>query len=183
MEEQVQTPFQAAIKPGFTMGLVALAVTYIAYFIDSSLMASGWFALVALIIFFALAIYFGIQYRTELGGFMSFGTAFNFSFIAIVISGLVSLVGQILLFQVIDPSLPQVLAEVTFENSLKMMESFGQNPDSMPTEALDKLKQQSESSFTLGGQIKNFGFGLIGYAIIALILAAILKKRDKSLDY
>jgi len=183
MEAQTQTPFQAAIKPGIIMGLVALSTTYVAYFIDSSLLASGYFVLVSFVIFFALVIYFGSQYRKELGGFMSFGTAFNFSFIAIVISGLVSLVGQILLFQVIDPSLPEVLGDITFENTLKMMESFGQNPDSMPSEALDKLREQSASSFTLGGQIKNFGFGLIGFAIIALILAAIIKKRDKSLDY
>ena len=33
------------------------------------------------------------------------------------------------------------------------------------------------------GQLKAFGFGLIFYAIIALILGAILKKRDKSLDF
>ena len=89
MEEQ-QTPMQAAVKPGLTMGLVALAVTYIAYFIDASLLASGWFALVALVIFVALIIYFGSQYRNELGGFMSFGTAFNFSFISILISGPIS---------------------------------------------------------------------------------------------
>ena len=182
MEEQ-QTPMQAAVKPGLTMGLVALAVTYIAYFIDASLLASGWFALVALVIFVALIIYFGSQYRNELGGFMSFGTAFNFSFISILISGIVSLIGQILLFQVIDPSLPQVLADITFENSLKMMESFGQNPDALPPNALEDIRNSTASSFTLGGQLKNFGFALIGYAIIALILGAILKKRDKSLDY
>ena len=182
MEEQ-QTPLQAAIKPGLTMGLVALAVTYIAYFIDSSLLASGWFALVALVIFFALIIYFGKEYRSELGGFMSFGTAFNFSFISIFISGIVSLVGQILLFQVIDPSLPQVLADITFENTLKMMESFGQNPDALPPSALEDIRNSTAASFTIGGQLKNFGFALIGYAIISLILAAILKKRDKSLDY
>lgn len=182
MEEQ-QSPMQAAIKPGLTMGLVALAVTYIAYFIDASLLASGWFALVALVIFFALVIYFGTQYRNELGGFMSFGTAFNFSFISIIISGIVSLIGQMLLFQVIDPSLPQVLADITFENSLKMMESFGQNPDSLPPDALEEIRNSTASSFTMGGQLKNFGFALIGYAIIALILAAILKKRDKSLDF
>lgn len=182
MEEQ-QTPMQAAVKPGLTMGLVALAVTYIAYFIDASLLASGWFALVALVIFVALIIYFGTQYRNELGGFMSFGTAFNFSFISILISGIVSLIGQILLFQVIDPSLPQVLADITFENSLKMMESFGQNPDTLPPNALEDIRNSTASSFTLGGQLKNFGFALIGYAIIALILGAILKKRDKSLDY
>lgn len=182
MEEQ-QTPFQAAIKPGLTMGLVALAVTYIAYFIDSSLLASAWFALVSLVIFFGLAIYFGKQYRSEIGGFMSFGTAFNFSFIAILISGIVTLIGQILLFHVIDPSLPQVLTDITFENSLKMMESFGQDPDALPPSALDEIRNSTAASFTLTGQLKNFGFALIFYAIIALILAAILKKRDKSLDY
>lgn len=182
MEEQ-QTPFQAAIKPGLTMGLVALAVTYIAYFIDSSLLASGWFALISLVIFFGLIIYFGQQYRNEIGGYMTFGTAFNFSFIAILISGLVSLAGQILLFQVIDPSLPQVLADITFENSIKMLESFGQNPDALPAGTLEEMRNNTSSTFTLAGQIKNFGFALILYAIIALILAAILKKRDKSLDY
>lgn len=183
MENQTQSPFQAALNPGIIMGLVAMAITYVAYFIDSSLMASGWFALVSLVVFFGLIIYFGSQYRKDLGGFISFGTAFNFSFISIFISGLISLIGQILLFHVIDPSLPEVLAEVTFENSLKMMESFGQNPDALPTEALDAIRAQSEGNFSLGGQIKNFGISLIGFAIIALILAAILKKKDKSLDY
>ncbi|MDX5340317.1 MAG: DUF4199 domain-containing protein [Cyclobacteriaceae bacterium] len=183
MEEQAQTPFQAAIRPGITIGLVALAITYIAYFIDSTLLASGWFGLVALVVFFVLIIYFGRQYRTELGGFMSFGTAFNFSFITMIISGLISLIGQILLFQVIDPDLPQVLADLTFENSLSMMEKFGANPDSLSPAQLDEIRNSSSSGFTLSGQLKGFGFGLIAYAIIALILGAVLKKRDKSLDY
>lgn len=183
MEEQVQSPFQAAIKPGITMGLLALALTYIAYFIDSTLLATWWFGLGFLVIFFAFIIYFGKQYRTELGGFMSFGTAFNFSFLTMIVSGLVSLVGQLLLFQVIDPDLGGVLADITFENSMKMMESFGGNPDSLSPEMLDEMRKSSSDPYTLTGQLKGFGFGLIAYAIIALILGAILKKRDKSLDY
>ncbi len=182
MEER-QTPFQAAVKPGLTIGLVSLAVTYLAYFIDSSLLGSAWFGFVAIVIFFVLIIYFGKQYRSELGGFMSFGTAFNFSFVTMIVSGIVGLIGQILLFQVIDPSLPQVLSDLAFENSMKMMESFGQNPDSLPPATLDEIRESTANSFSLGGQLKNFGYGLIFYAIIALILAAILKKRDKSLDY
>lgn len=182
MEEQ-ESPFQASVKPGLTIGLASLALTYIAYFIDSSLLASAWFGLVALVLFFVLIIYFGKQYRSDLGGFMSFGTAFNFSFITMIISGLVTLVGQILLFHVIDPSLPQVLGDLSFETSLSMMESFGQNPDSLDPAVLDEMKANAESNFTLAGQLKNFGFGLIAYAIIALILAAILKKRDKSLEF
>ena len=182
MEER-QTPFQAAIKPGLTMGLVALAITYIAYFIDSSLLASFWILLIALVVFFGLIIYFGKQYREEIGGFMSFGTAFNFSFIAMIVSGIISLIGQILLFHVIDPSLPDVLTDITFKKSLEMMEGFGQNPDSLPPSTLDEIRNSTAASFSIGGQLKNFAFGLIFYAIIALILAAILKKRDKSLDY
>jgi hypothetical protein len=182
MEEQ-QSPFQAAVKPGITMGLVSLAVTFIAYFIDSTLLASGWFGLVALVVFFGLLIYFGKQYRAEIGGYMTFGTAFNFSFIAILISGLVGLIGQVLLFNVIDPELGGVLADLIYSNQLSFMEKLGQNPDNMDPKVLQQMKESSESQFTLMGQLKGFGIGIIIYAIIALILGAILKKKDKSLEF
>jgi hypothetical protein len=44
------------------------------------------------------------------------------------------------------------------------------------------MRESALSNYTLGGQLRNFGFGIIAYAIIALILGAIIKKRDKSLD-
>lgn len=183
MEVQTQSPFSAALKPGITIGLVSLILTYLAYFIDSSLLTKWWFGLIALAIFFILIFYFGKQYRADQGGFISFGSAFNFSFIAIVISGLITLVGQILLYHVIDPALPEVLADLAFETSLSAMESFGANPDSLTPEQLQDIRDRSASGFTLTGQLQGFLFGLIFYAIIALILGAILKKRDKSLDY
>jgi hypothetical protein len=183
MNEQASSPIQSAVKPGLIIGLVTLVLSYLAYFIDSSYLASGYFGLVVLVLFFALIIFFGKEYRKELGGFMSFGAAFNFSFFAILISGVIGLIGNMLLFQVIDPSLPQVLGDLTFESQLEMMGKFGANPDSLAPEVLDEMRQASASNFTLVGQLKAFGFGLIAYAIIALILGAILKKRDKSLDF
>ena len=183
MNDQVQSPIQSAVRPGIILGLVSLVLTYVAYFIDSSYLASGYFGLVALVLFFALIIYFGKEYRNELGGFMTFGVAFNFSFFTILTSGVLGLIGTILLFHVIDPSLPQVLGEITFESQLEMMEKFGASPDSLAPEVLDEMREASASNFTLVGQLKGFGIGLIAYAIIALILGAILKKRDKSLDF
>ncbi|MEY3643800.1 MAG: hypothetical protein RLZZ207_494 [Bacteroidota bacterium] len=183
MNDQAQSPIQSAVRPGITLGLISLVLTYFAYFIDSSYLASAYFGLVAMVIFFGLIIYFGKEFRKELGGFMSFGTAFKFSFFAILISGFIGLVGSILLFHVIDPSLPQVLGDITFESQLEMMESFGASPDSLAPEVLDEMREASASNFTLIGQLKGFGFGLIAYAIIALILGAILKKKDKSLDF
>jgi hypothetical protein len=183
MNDQAQSPIQSAVRPGIILGLVSLVLTYVAYFIDSSYLASGYFGLVALVLFFALIIYFGKEYRNELGGFMTFGAAFNFSFFAILISGVIGLIGSILLFHVIDPSLPQVLGDITFESQLEMMGNFGASPDSLAPEVLDDMREASASNFTLVGQLKGFGFGLIAYAIIALILGAILKKKDKSLDF
>jgi hypothetical protein len=183
MNDQAQSPIQSAVRPGIILGLVSLVLTYVAYFIDSSYLASGYFGLIALVLFFALIIYFGKEYRNELGGFMTFGAAFNFSFFAILISGVIGLIGSILLFHVIDPSLPQVLGDITFESQLEMMGNFGASPDSLAPEVLDDMREASASNFTLVGQLKGFGFGLIAYAIIALILGAILKKKDKSLDF
>lgn len=181
--ETNETPFQAAVKPGLIIGLISLVVYFLAYFIDSALLASSWFGLVSLVISFALVIFFGRQYRTELGGFMSFGTAFNFSFIVIVISGFIGLIGQILLFQVIDPALPGVLVETAIKNTMETMEKFGASPDAMDPSMMDEMKESMESSFTVMGQIKSFGVILIGSAILALILGAILKKKDTSAEF
>jgi hypothetical protein len=68
------------------------------------------------------------------------------------------------------------------ETQMAMLERFGA-ADSMTSEQLDDIRTGLESGYTVTGQLKAFGFLLIAYAIIALILGAILKKRDKSLDY
>jgi hypothetical protein len=88
-----------------------------------------------------------------------------------------------LLYQVIDPALPSVLAEQSVENTLEMMESFGASADSMSAEQIDEMRNSISDGFSLMGQIKSFGFALIFYAILSLITGAILKKKDKSLDY
>lgn len=181
--ETNETPFQAAVKPGLIIGLISLAVYYLGYFIDSALLAAAWFSLVAIVISFVLVIIFGRQYRTELGGFMSFGSAFNFSFLVLVISGLIGLIGQILLFQVIDPALPEVLTEAFMKNTLETMEKFGASSDAMDPSMLDEMKKSMEEGYTVMGQIKSFGIFLIFYAIVALILGAIIKKKDTSNEF
>jgi uncharacterized membrane protein len=79
MNEQAPSPIQSAIRPGIIIGLVSLVITYIAYFIDSSYLASGYFGLIALVLFFGLIIFFGKEFRKESGGFLAFGPAFNCS--------------------------------------------------------------------------------------------------------
>ncbi|MFD2202718.1 DUF4199 domain-containing protein [Shivajiella indica] len=181
MENQ-NTPIKAGLNAGLILGILSVVITFIVYFVSPSTLVSGIFGIAMLVVFFGLLIYFGIQYRTSLGGFMEFGKAFQYSFIALLVAGIISQIGNALLYNLIDPALPGVLAEQTIENTMEMMEKFGA-ADSISSEQLDKMRQDAEANYTFSGQLKALGIASIIYAIIALIIGAIIKKRDKSLDF
>lgn len=92
------------------------------------------------------------------------------------------MLGNILLYHVIDPQLPELLVESQLESMLSMMDRFGAG-DSITGDQLDEMREGLEVNYTLSGQLKSFGIGLIIYAILALIIGAIIKKKDTSLDY
>ena len=181
MENQ-ESPFKAGLNSGLILGFISVVITYILYFIDPTLLVAWYVGIGILVLYFGLIIYFGGQYRTSIGGFMTFGTAFNFAFVAMVVSGIISMLGSLLLYNVVDPALPGVLIESQMETQMAMLERFGA-ADAMTSEQIDEIRSGLENGYTITGQIKAFGFLLIAYAILALILGAILKKRDKSLDY
>ncbi|MCL6261696.1 DUF4199 domain-containing protein [Aquiflexum sp. TKW24L] len=181
MENQ-ESPFKAGLNSGLILGIVSVVISYIIYFIDPTLLVAWYVGIGLLVLFIGLIIYFGTQYRNSIGGFMSFGTAFNFSFATLVVSAAISIAGNLLLYNVVDPALPGVLIESQMETQMAMLERFGA-ADAMTSEQIDEIRTGLEGGYTVVGQMKGFGIILIVYAIVALILGAILKKRDKSLDY
>lgn len=181
-DEEIMTPFQAALKAGVVIGLVTLAIYFIAYFIDVELLSSAWFGFLMLGLSLGFVIYFGIDYRKDLGGFMTFGVAFQFVFFTFIISGIIMTLGNILLFHVIDPALPGVLADAQLESTLALMDRFGAG-DQITSDQMVEMRTGFEESRSIIGMIKAFGISLVIYAILALILGAIIKRRDKSLDY
>lgn len=83
---------------------------------------------------------------------------------------------------VIDPALPQVLADQQMENTMEIIESFGA-ADAMSTEQINEMKQGFLDAYSVGGQLKAFGFALIIYAILALIIGAIIKRKEPTQSY
>ena len=146
----------------------------IVYIIDPLLMIKWWFSLSSLVLFIALVSYFGIQYREMLGGFVSFKIAYIYSILTFVLAGLIGTAFSILLFQVIDPDLPQLMSEAIIEQTVEMMEGFGANQ-----EIIDEAIEDADpaASFTVMGQIKSFGMVLIFYAVMSLITGAIIKRK------
>ncbi|HLU90193.1 MAG TPA: DUF4199 family protein, partial [Cyclobacteriaceae bacterium] len=95
--ESNQSPAQAAVKPGLLIGIILTVISFLVYFVDYRLLASGWVSFLSLLVYCGLVIYFGIQYRKELGGYMDFGPAFQFSFFTLLIILAISTLGNMLL--------------------------------------------------------------------------------------
>ena len=80
-----------------------------------------------------------------------------------------------ILFNVIDPQAAETLTELTIESTRKMMEGFGA-PEAQINETLQQM--QDENQFSILNQLKGYGFQLILYALIGLIVALIFREKE-----
>lgn len=177
MEEKETTSlFQHALKWGLIVGGISIALSIVSYAIDYSLLANWKFGIFVFCMLIGLAIYAGIGYRNEIGGFLPYGKAFQHGFILMAVSGLISTLFTVILYTVIDPELPAKLTDVAMENAQKMMESFGMPADQMD-QALEDARKRTENQFSISGLAMGYGIGLIIYAVLAAITSIFVKKN------
>ncbi|WP_420318032.1 DUF4199 domain-containing protein [Ekhidna sp.] len=169
-----------AIKSGLIVGVIGIVLTLLIYIVNASLLVSMWMFLF-LLVFIVLVCYFGIQHRNEIGGYMSFGKAWVYSMQVFIAAGILSTIFNILLYNVIDPELPQLLADQSVENAESMMRNFGMPEDQMD-EALEKTRVDTLDRLSVSGTLIGFLWGLIIYAIFSLITGAIIKKKEPELE-
>lgn len=170
-----------AIKSGLIVGVISIVLTLLAYIVDSSMLAAWWFGLTVFVLLLVLVSYFGRQHREEIGGFMPFGKAWVYSMQLFIVAGIIGTIFNILLYNVIDPELPAIVADKAVENAESMMSGFGMPEDQMD-EALDKTRADTIDRFTVTGSLIGFLWGLIFYAILSLITGLIIKKNEPELE-
>jgi len=171
---------QHSVKWGAILGLISIIITLIVYLIDITLLAKSAVGIIIFVIYLAALIYAGRDYRSKLGGYMSFGKAFTHAFVVLVIAGFIGMVFNYLLFNFIDPDIVPILVEAQMENAMKAMEAFGGAGN---TEMMDGMADGIKESYTLKGQAMGFLWSLIVYAIGALIVGAINKKKNKEDEF
>lgn len=179
MENENATPsfMNHALKHAVILGIVSVVLTLGAYAIDYTLLAAMSFGFISLGVYLAYGIYASINYRNEIGGYLSFGKAFQHGFVVFAVSALISTLFAILLYTVIDPELPAKITEAAMENAEKMLEGFGMSGDQLD-EALAKTQEDTAKRYTVSGLAMSYVFTLIGCAIFALISGAIAKKKE-----
>ena len=166
-----------AIKSGAMIGLISIILSLLLYIVDSTLFASFWVGILIFIAIIGLVCYFGIQHRNEEGGFMAFGPAWMYSMQTFVVAGLIGTVFRIALFNVIDPGLAEVVTDAAVENTISMLEGFN-TPDEVIEESIEKTREQTMDGFTVLGNIKAFGIGILIYAVISLITGLIIRRNE-----
>ena len=171
MKEEVKSN---ASRYGLIAAALTVAYTLIAYLTDLSLMVNPWTGIVLWVVGLIIYIMSVSQTKKAFGGFISFRDAFSSFILAYIIASLLATTFNILMFNVIDTKAAENLQEMTIETTVGMMERFG-----APEQSIEETIEQMESSnqFSVLNMVKGFFWGIMIYAIIGLIVAAIMKKN------
>ncbi|MCK0124289.1 DUF4199 domain-containing protein [Gelidibacter sp. F2691] len=172
MESSIKS---SALKYGFYLGILMILVTAILYAVNLDLMTKWWLNIILFAIILTFGIVSSLKSRTLLNGLITFKEAFSSYFITVAIGVMLSTFFSILLFNVIDPEAAEVLKEKIIQTSIQMMQNFGA-PESEINKAVAAMNEQDQ--FSALNQLKSIAWQLLVYAIIGLIVALVVKKKD-----
>jgi hypothetical protein len=163
-----------AIRYGLVLAAIGIISQLAIYTINVELMTDMTSGIIMLLINIAIIIYFALQLRKARGGFATFGEMFGDIFIMLAISALIGTVFNYILFNFIDPELSTTIKNLTIKNTEAMLTKFGMSGEQVDA-ALAEIEKQ-DMSMTIGKSVQQLAISGIMYAIIAAIMAAILKK-------
>ncbi len=180
MEEKSSPLMKSSLTSGVYLGLISIFISVVIWagaLIESmGLFGGAILGLVSLVISFILVLVFAKRYRNkELGGYISFGEAFKFTMLVIIFSTIISLIYSYIFNAFIAPDYMKDLMAALQQKTMAFMESKG-----VPEDQMDKALKKFEEIPTIWKSLRQTALsGLIGGAIISLIVSAIVKKKEE----
>lgn len=170
--------FISALKSGLIIGVVSIVVFLISYVADIKpvgILMPILYGISAFAILVIILVFLFKNYRTQIGGYISFRNAFLYCFIAFAAGSILSSLFSALFIQFIEPDYYKNIMEaqkVYMENYLS-----GKMSDEQISEQLDKLDEQAASMGSFSGMLKSLAGSILIGGIVALIVGAIMKKK------
>jgi succinate dehydrogenase/fumarate reductase cytochrome b subunit len=112
--------------------------------------------------------------KADNDGYLEFKNALKICFGILVLTGLFTSVFNYVLMNFADPALAERIAQLSIEKGQEMMERFGVPQDKIDEEI---KKMTAKNLYSLKSTIQGLAVFCIFYFIIALIIAAIMKKN------
>ena len=166
-----------AARYGAILGGISIVLVVLFYVVSLSFLGSYKFIGLFLLIGLGLVIYAGINYRNEVGGYLTFGKAYMHGFAVFAISGIIGTVFSMILYHVVDTELSQKMTDTIIQNTEEMMQNFGAPQDSID-QAVNGMREEMPGNFTIGGLAYGYVKGLIWYAVIALLTSLFVRKSE-----
>ena len=132
MENQAPSLQSTILQYGVLLGIVSVVFGLMLYFLDMHYTQESAVGIVSIVITVAVICVAQYNFRNDNSGFLSFGEALKVGMGVALVSGVISVLYQILLVTVIDPDTVTKMMEVA-QNKL-----IDQNPE-MSQEQLDQI--------------------------------------------
>ena len=165
-----------AINYGLYLGGILSLLTVIAYAVNLDLFTKWWFGIAMMILVIVLGIMSSMKSRNLLNGFISFKGAFSSFFLTVLIGLLISTVVSYVIFNIVDPEAAGILQEKIMASQVEMMRNFGA-PEESIAQVVEEMEKQ-ENMYSIGNILQALAFQLVGFSIVGLIVALVVKKED-----
>src|SRR5690554_2897313 len=162
-----------SINYGLYLGAALSLFTVFAYAVNLDLFTKWWYGIALMILVIVFGIISSMTSKKLKGGFINFKEAFTSYFIAIALGIVISSVVSFLVFNVIDPEAAKLLQEKILDSQVTMMRGFG-----APEDAIAEVVEQLENMFALSKVLQSIAFQLVGFSVVGLIVALVVKKED-----
>ncbi|MEI6059805.1 MAG: DUF4199 domain-containing protein [Bacteroidota bacterium] len=175
--------FISAFKSGLIIGVVSIVVFIIMYVADIKpigILRPILILLLSLAISITVLVVLFKQFRSSIGGFISFRDAFLYCFIAFSVSVIISQLFNYIFILLIDPEYYKNVMEA----QKSWMENYlsGKMPEDQIAQQLDKLDVQTAKMGTFSTFLKNLLGSIVVGGIISLIVGTIMKKNPDLFD-
>lgn len=167
------------INYGIIIGIISILITAAIYAIDLKLFVNMWLGFSIIAIFIIIGIVLVSKTKKQLGGLITFKEAFTVYFMAAAIGATMSVLFNILLFNVVDPAAKDALNDLALETTVEMMKKFG-----APTSEIAKqaAAMQDNDNYSVANLAKGLFFNFIISAVFGAILALIFRNKTSNLD-
>ena len=161
---------------GAIAAAVNFAVLMVLYLVNMNLLAEWYVGILALVILVVFLFTGTVAARKANGNVLSFGQAWVASMTVALVAQVLGAALTLLLYQVIAPELPGVLEQLTLEKTRAMMEGFGMSGDMLDMQ-MKEIKEAMKEAYTWRGLAKNSAGGMLMWAVVSLIVAAVTRKN------
>lgn len=174
MEEKKTSLMKNGSNYGVILGLGLVIFSLILFILN--LWPSFFESIIGFILTIGFSIYAAKQYRTKLGGYMSFKESFLLIFILLIIASLIGIIYFVIFFQFINPDALNDMKQFTIDFPLMVGEFFGLDDNAL--DLIEKNSNKEIAKMTFGNLLKQgIISSIIKSTIYALILGLIMKKN------